>query len=905
MSPENLLQTKLFTPALRGNLVTRARLLDKLDHGLSPEIRLSLISAPAGFGKTTLVAEWLSGLEKDQRPGELLPCWLSLDEGDDDPTRFMSYLVAAFEKAGKSREAGSLLRSFPPPPFQTLLGVLVNELLEGDKVTFLVIDDYQFISNPAIHEGMAFFLDHLPQNFHLIMVTRSDPPLPLARLRARGQLVEIRADDLQFTLEETAQLIHAGKVPDLSEEELSRLVERTEGWVVGLQMAALALRSQPNPALFVRNFSGSHRYILDYLVEEVLRHQPRHIQDFLFQTSILVNLSGPLCDAVTGIPSSGAEASGQQTLEYLERSNLFLVPLDPERRWYRYHHLFADLLRTRLEQKTPRRLSELHLRASAWYEQNEMLPEAVDHALAGKEFDLATRLIEGRIEQLLAENGLPQLLGWIRRIPPDFAAAHPWLCIARAWSAMFTNDAARTGSLLQAAELSIRPGDPPGLRNAWLGHIACLRAFLADIHGDAKETIDQAQLALVTYRLENRVHRAFARYMLGRAYFIQGLFPQAIETFLENIDESIRAEATTIFAPTLSILARIYRIEGRLSEAERRLQAGLAQIEAWDPPRVTVAGMAYAGMADLRREHNELEAAEELARRSVELCGAWANPSALCVCYISLLRVVLARGYFPAAEEAFRQAEEVLRGHNTVAEMSSDLDAARVRLWLATGQASKAFQWSQAQVEKEVRQAPFSIPRERQQITIARGLIAGGEFEPARRILTRLAEAAKSGNRFGHLIEVLNLQALAFQAAGDSARALPGLQESLALAEPEKYLRIYLDEGEPMRELLQAVIRAPASPAHKACAQRILAAFAGADQAGLPEARRAGLIEPLTGRELDVLRLLVEGLSNRQIAGTLVLSEGTVKFHVHNLLEKLGVRSRSEAIARARKETLL
>ncbi|HTP07587.1 MAG TPA: LuxR C-terminal-related transcriptional regulator [Anaerolineae bacterium] len=903
-SRPSLIKTKLSIPQLRASFVSRPRLLNLLSEGITYE--LTLICAPAGYGKTSLLVEWVADLERAGGANPPKVCWLSLDAADSDPALFWSYLVAAIKNVHPQMEGASLaiMSAFPPPPFQTAISVLVNELLDQNSAIILVLEDYQFVSNPEIHEGMAFFLDHLPANVHLVMATRSDPPLPLARLRARNQLMEIRANDLQFSLEETIHLLNQIMKLRLTVESISRLEERTEGWVAGLQMAALALRSQLDPSSFVRNFSGSNRYILDYLVEEVLHSQPENIYHFLLQTSILENLSGPLCDAVTGLSSANGVHSSQEILEYLERANLFLVSLDTERIWYRYHHLFADLLRARLPTQHLEDISSLHLRASEWYQRNQQMPEAINHALAAKDFYLARRLIEQVVEQLIARNEMHLLLGWIRQLPTEISTTCPWLCIAQAWSALFTSDAARIEPLLQSAEQNIRRDDDPVLQKTWRGHIACLRAFVADVQGDITGTIAMAQLALVSYRLEDSAHRAFARYMLGRAYFIQGDFPRAIETLTENVSESIRAGTTNIIAPTLSALSMIYRLEGRLQEADDRLQEGRAYIEKCDPRRVTVAGVAYYGQADNLRERNELAAAENLAQRSLELCESWLNPTSMCVCYSVLVRVYQALGKFSAAEEALHAADESIKGHAPFPEVTSYLNAVSVGYWLATGQLPKASHWAQKKRKDADRQSAFSIPNEQDEITLARVLLAEGNFEIVLRTLERLALAAEAGQRFGRLIEIQNLQALALHAVGDTSKALILLQKSLALAEPPKYIRMFLDEGEPMQELLQAYLHT-SSPLQQSYAQELLAAFTGIGRAAAPQARLTDLIEPLTERELDVLHLLAEGLSNRQIAEKLVLSEGTIKFHVHNVLEKLQVHTRAQAIVSARKHHLL
>jgi LuxR family maltose regulon positive regulatory protein len=666
-------------------------------------------------------------------------------------------------------------------------------------------------------------------------------------------------------------------------------------------MAALALTSQSDTALFVKNFSGSHRYILDFLVEEVLHNQSEETQSFLVQTSILENLNGPLCDAVTRIPFTNPSRSSQQTLEYLERANLFLVPLDTERNWFRYHHLFADLLRARLEKQHPEDIAILHLRASEWYRGNHQISKAIDHILSAGDYEMACTLIDDLVEQFIAENGIGSLLAWIRKIPPEFISTHAWLCIAQAWSALFTNDVDRIEPLLQTAELNIHQDGQPFLQNAWRGHITCLRAFVADMYAETAGAIEMAHLALDVYRLENPAHRAFAGYLLGRAYFIEGNFPRALEALTESVNVSVETNATNIVAPTLSLLSKLRRIQGRLRESDKLLKEGEAYIERCNPQRVTIAGLVYRGQADHLRERDELEAAETLGWHALELCEPWVNPTSTCNCYTLLGRVYQAQGQLSKAEEMLHAADESIKGHSPFSEVVSDLNAAWVGFWLATDQLPKASQWAQ---KLRPGASPKSINDEQDEITRTRVLIAEQQFDTALRSLECLISEAERGQRFGRLIEILNLQALALQAHGHIAQSLKVLQKSLALAEPEGYVRIFLDECEPMNHLLSSYMRSGSSK-HKSYVQRLLSIFIGKSATNVARTQPRDIVAPLTSREAEVLQLLTTGLTNREIADSLFLSEGTVKFHVHHVLEKLQARTRSQAIAIAREHNLL
>jgi len=905
-----LIRTKLSAPQLRAGLVARPYLLSQL--GESAACALTLVCAPAGYGKTTLLTNWIAHLRTTEKAGAPIICWLSLDAGDNQPVRYLGYLVAAIEIAGGavSPQASMMLRSSAPAPLQTILAVLLNDLDQLAVPIFLILDDYQFISNKAIHAGMALFLDHLPSNVHLVIASRSDPPIPLARLRARGQLTEIRANDLRFSYEETEGLFNQVMGLGLTPDDMTRLGERTEGWVAGLQMAGLALKSifetRPSDAsLFVQNFAGSNRYILDYLVEEVLNHQTQEIQDFLLQTSILENLSASLCDAVTGMSpsnSQGAGFSSQNALEYLERANLFLISLDTDRLWYRYHHLFADLLRARLAGRAPQMVPELHARASEWYEGNGRLPEAVDHALDAGQYERACRLIDALAGQMLYQDGMRSLLGWIKRLPPRIFLAHPWLPIAQAWSAMSANDVGKIEPLLEIAESAIQPGDRPDLQGAWKGHIACLRAFVADVQGDVPHTIEMAHQALESLEPDDAPTRAFAKYTLGRAYFICGDLSQAIATLAENVRDCIEADVTTVIAPSLSMLSKVYRVKGRLRESIEGVTDGTSYFENRDPRGVRLAGLAFVGRAIVLAERNDLDEAEEIIRRSLEVCLPWANPSSTCRCYMVLTHVLRAQGRFDAAAEALTLAEESIRSRTPVPEVLCDLNAERVGLWLATGRISRASQWSQERQERADPEEPFSIPREQDEITLARVQIAERELEIAIQTLEKLALATENGGRIGQLIEIRKLQALALQARGDQRPALEMLQKVLALAGPAGYIRTFLDEGKPMQEMLLACVQS--SPAESATyIKELLAAFDSPRPAAEP--RSSPLADPLTAREMEILLAMAEGLSNRQIAEKFILAEGTVKFYVHAVLAKLGVHNRTQAVVEAKKQGMI
>jgi LuxR family transcriptional regulator, maltose regulon positive regulatory protein len=908
-----LIKTKLAAPRLRADLVSRPQLLERLLDNTA--CALTLICAPAGYGKTTLLVNWIAELNRVAGPGNPLISWLSLDQADNDPPRFLNYLISTVNltAANMGKETAVLLQVPPHLPFQTVLTFMINDLERFANSVYLVLDDYQTISNTTIHEGMAFFLEHIPCNVHLVIATRSDPPIPMARLRARRQMTEIRADDLRFNYQETRLLFNNILGYQLTPDDAVCLADRTEGWIAGLQMAGLALKSLPpvDPAdtsVFIRNFAGSHRYILDYLAEEVLAHQPEEIQDFLLQTSILENLSSSLCDAVTGRCAPGSDAgsrSSQSILEFLDRSNLFLVSLDSERLWYRYHHLFADLLRARLEQRSPKQMPELHLRASTWLEHNQHLPEAVNHALDALDFARACRLIEVLVgKRLFDQAGIGLLLGWIRRLPQDIVCSHPWLCIVQATSAMFLNDVEKIEPLLQTAEKAIQCQECSASTDQWKGQIANLRAFVADVHNDIPGTIQMVEQALKFLQPEDAATRTYAKYLLGRAYFLSGVFSKATATLTENVQECIQANVTDIVAPSLSGLSKIYRIQGRLQDSIEPTKYGQTYIEKCDPRRVTVAGLAYIGQANLLREWNELEQAETITRKALALCEPWVNPSSTAGCYTLLARILMDQGKFAEAGQVLNLAAEAIRGRMPLAEVISDLNAARVAFWLASSQLSTASHWAQQFEQSLQPNQPFSIPGEQDQITLARVHLAEGKIDIAHQALGRLAGATQAGGRIGSLLEIQILDALAFQALRERNKALDLLQSSLALAEPEGYVRIFIDEGQPLQELLLVYVHVAAGK-QISYAQKLLGLFPAPAGSLMVTPPSTSLVEALTPREIEVLQAMGQGLSNHEIAEKYILADGTVKFYVHAVLEKLGVHNRTQAVIEAKNQKII
>jgi len=789
------LKTKLYIPSSRSKRVRRERLIALLEQSSARE--LTLVSAPAGYGKTTMLAEWATS-------SSLPVAWVSLDAADNDPNRFFVYVCEAINSvhAGAGDAVLEMLRFSLPVPLPTIVSTLLNAVNETGEPFALVLDDYHLINAQSIHSAVAFMLEHSLPVMHLIISTRVDPPLPLARLRSRQQLAEIRASTLRFYPEETTELLQHVVGLDLKEDDIRSLESRTEGWIAGLQMAVLSMQGRQDLSQFIQTFSGSHRYIMDYLVDEVLNRQPEELQKFLLQTSILKRMSGALCDAL--LEQSGSQA----VLEKLERENLFVVSLDDERRWYRFHHLFTDLLYARLEQQAPESIPDLHIRCSNWYEANQLMDEAVEHALDGKDFERAARLIESLVSAMLSGSGGLVLQGWIERLPTEIALSRPWLCLALAWMKMLTGVIEPVEELLQAAERGIRPVDPARSRQEWLGQIAGIRAFLADFNGDTPVTIKMAEQALEHLPVEDVANREKARFALGRAYLMQGSLSQGIAALADNIRQSLDAGTANMLAPSLATLSKIYRLQGRLHEVMEGLQEARGYIEACDARRFFLAGNASVDVAGVLREWNDLDAAETTARRALENTFPWGIPSATCTAYIVLGRVLQSQGRLEEAAEAMRSAEGALRGRMPFSDVLADLNAAQVRLWVAMGEPGKASKWAQERAEKQpARTDPgdtgCNIANELEEMTLSRLLIATRQFAEAEAILTRLSAEAESGGRNGRLIEMLVLLGMALAGQRKEEGALQTVAKALMLGQKEGYVRVFLDEGEGVTEILK------------------------------------------------------------------------------------------------------
>jgi LuxR family maltose regulon positive regulatory protein len=891
-----LLSTKLSIPPARPERVSRPRLLKRLNQ--LPAYRLMLVSAPAGYGKTTLLSEWAAS----QQLG-LCVAWLSLDEADNDVARFLAYLGAAVNPVVPqiSQWIAAMLQPPQPSPPEAILTVLINELASASTQLALVLDDYQVIETQAIHDAVVFLLEHLPPQLHLIIATRADPPLPLARLRGRGQLDELRAADLCFAPDEAGCFIERVTRRTLSEQEIAALTARTEGWAAGLQIAAMSLQKQPEAAQFARAFTGSNRHILDYLVEEILQHQPEEWQSFLLQTSILDRLSSAVCDAVTG------QAGSQSKLEELDKANLFIIPLDEDRQWYRYHRLFADLLRQRLQLLQPDKLPMLHQRASAWYDQHGFTSEAVEHALAANDSERAARLIEKAAELTLMHGEVTTLLNWTQALPDDVVRAHSALCIYHAWALLLA------GRPMQLIQARLKDAGVEADTELVSVEAAVFRALLAAVTGDARHGVELSRQALERVPEDRLFLRNIALSSLGMAHVLHGDIEAAADAFNESARLGQQIGNVLFAVGALCNVAGLCLMQGQLHRADAISRRALELATDAAGRRMPAASRALLNLGELAREWNDLAAAERYLAEGLEL-SRQTGSIGLLAGYLHLARVKQTQGDPSAAAELLQHAEQLALQTNATPLDDMLVKVSQARLWIMQGDLAAAEQWGQAIVAQEASgqaPAPYDL-HEVELITLARLAIARQRASEALSMLAPLLQTAEKHHRVRRLIELLNLQALALHARGDAAEARAMLWRSLSLAEPEGFVRIFLDEGEPLRLLivdfrfwiekhsLDLVYRtrllsyidrllscfAPSIPEHTASIQN-------------PQSQIQNLVEPLSERELEVLRLIAAGLSNREIAERLVISLSTVKGHTANIYSKLAVDSRTQAVAAA------
>jgi LuxR family maltose regulon positive regulatory protein len=1003
-----LLATKLHIPRVKSELVPRPRLTGRLDESL--ERKLTLVSAPAGFGKTTLLSEWAARCGR--RKSQIRIAWVSLDEGDNDLKLFLSYLIAALQTVQANLGAGVLgllqspqfsqaspiattsVAATTSPPMEPIMTALINEIVHGTKdlsipsagsgqdsegCLILVLDDYHAIESQPVHDALAFLLEHLPSQMHLVVATRSDPPLDLARFRGRGQLTELRLADLRFSADEVTELFNQRMGLELSVDDVAALTSRTEGWIAGLQMAALALQSTVSPqgreaehvASFIEAFTGSDRYILDYLVEEVLNRRPEATKDFLLQTSILDRLSGPLCDAVRfgpakspnrseeaasssrnamrfGITESPSSSSGtavrrashdqrnggvsststtrndsQAVLESLEAANLFIIPLDNERRWYRYHHLFADLLRVRLKAMHPDLAPILHQRAAAWHENHDHFAAAIHHYLEAADYQAVGQVIGKRYHAFIARGDYVTLRGWIESLPEEFVHSWPRISIAYAWSLLNETDADILDAPLQNTVRAIAglPANKQHEDTALHGELTAIQAFQAFWRNDIRSSIELSQQALAQLSPEQPQVRGFVALNLANAYGVLGQLDAAIDTYEEVIAASRQSGNLAAALIALGYLGEFHALHGHLRQAARTHQRALRLSTGPDGSTNPMGGIAHVGLGMTHYEWNNLDKAIHHLEAGRELSQ---QAGILLMVTHSLTTLALINQAQGDAERARSLLEEAAL-QAPVLHKEGDYPRARAamtRLAIALGDLDTVERW--------VRQSGISVHDEISPLYaavypylgLARLLVAKGRnnateshLREAAGLLARLLALAEETGRASQRIEVLILQALVLDAQGRAREALSPLQQALQLAEPEGYVRTFVDEGAPMEELLKRSKSSYkgalglAEQRLQAYVNNLLGAFpdfrSRSSGTGLESVEGSEIVEPLSEHELRVLRLVAAGLSNREAADELYVSVNTVKWHLRNTYSKLNVRGRVEASARARELGLL
>lgn len=922
---DHLIRTKLRQPFLRKELVPRVQLQEQINLGLRGP--LTLITAPAGFGKTTLVASCITGCG-------LPVAWLSLDKDDNQVSRFQDYLIAAIHGVDNriGKEAVQLIGGIQQVSPEAILTSLVNDLVGSNEEIVLVLDDYQEIRNQAVHQVVAFLIEHCPETFHLVIATRSDPMLPLARLRARGQVVELRAADLSFSESEAAQFLNGVMRLSLDDKSIAVLTERTEGWIAGLQLAALSMRENKDIYGFIEGFSGTNRYILDYLLEEVLISQPPEIGYFLLCTSILDRLTSSLCDAVleAGQKSmmerearafhseSLPDSQSASILVYLEKTNLFLVPLDNRRSWYRYHHLFADLLRTQAHKSLgDEGLAGLHLRAAEWHEKNGTLLEAINHASLAADEELVERLIEQHYIEMVNRGEMSWVRYWMGKLSKDMIYRRPWLCLYDALSRSWFGQLEEANLLLAEAEKRIRSEDSAPGNQTMLGYHAFVKSRITAMKGNNRRAIELCRSASELIPEDNLALQNEFSITLGYEYFLYGDFVNASKVLQETIRSGYAVEAINNPVAAYAILARIHMYQGQLQEAFNLLKKAGQLIQDQGGQYLGATGLIEVEKAALSCEWNDKEAALDHLNQGLDFLAWWGKADDLCLAYTTLARIQISRGNQAAAARAIENASQILQTRGIFSEARNAVETSQIRFWVAQKEWSAIDRWVTARDRSLASQDPFQYEGELINITRARIFIAKNQPQEAIRLLSGLEKSARSWGRIGRLIEIMVLESLALHEAGDISQANIALAESLLLAEPEGYVSVFLDEGQPMQYLLNQWL--PHNESHpvrnyavhlllqleKELGMKKLAVERNLAPDGLPTKSGQELIEPLSQRELEVLEIMALGSTNQEIARQLIISPGTVKAHAASIYRKLDVANRTEAVMRARQLDLI
>ena len=904
----SVLSTKLYIPPARANVIERPRLTKKLLSGVDRPSSFALLSGPAGFGKTTLLSNFVTRLKRPT-------AWVSLDEGDNDYSQFWTYLITACQSVLNGVGATALELFSPPQPLpdETVPTILINDFVTHPKSVVLVLDDYHEIKNPSIHASLLFLLDHLPDNLYIVVSTRIDPPWPLARYRARNQLIEVRAQDLRFSVEEAAEFLNRTMNLDLSAENVAALEERTEGWIAGLQLAALSMQGREDVAAFVKAFTGSHIYVAEYLVEEVLQRQSEGIQTFLLQTSLLKRMNAGLCEAVTGCQD------GQVILQALHRENIFVIPLDNEGNWFRYHHLFADLLNARLRQSaSAEEIAALQLCAADWYERNGFALEAVNSALAAEDFERAVELVKESTRDLIFTGQLNILGNWLEVFPKSTFDAHPDLVFYQFWIDILQNKADLSAKAIQEKEdlLKSLPSSPENDRLK--GELMAVICRAIALSGRTLEGIRLGQDALTYLPADNLASRARVNSALATAHDLEGRAEIAESLYQESFTQAIAAGEYRLAAHTLMVKGLIQIHYGHLHEAAKTYQRIVDMVPA-DPIRgdstsnvksnkvFLPAGQGYIGLGCIYLEWNDLDTAENYLQRGMDLCRQ-GGLDGIFIGKVRMSRLRQARGDLAGALDEIQMSQQIPRAD------TFNLVTRQIQIALAEGNVDQAKRLAEPLIDMlsgALAPKPPIVFLEIIQSIIARVYLANGEIEKALQVVGELNASTEPGGRLGRLIEVHLLRALAYlkQSGGRlSPNSIQSLERALELGEPQGYALLFLEEGPESIPLLNAVANGRSTPDRvKKYARTLLNAF---DRIGKSETHRStigstDLVEQLTPREMEVLKLLASGDSNQTIADKLVITVRTVKKHTGNIYGKLGASSRIQAVAQAHELGLL
>ncbi len=948
-SPTMMLATKLYVPMMRPNMVPRVHLVEQLNKAVQYNKKLTVISAAPGFGKTTLLSEWLHQLNVADVSYLSQVAWISLDDDDNNAHRFLAYCVAALQRIqpGVGQTALDMLQwsdlqLLTPEMFIT---TLINEALPITQPLIFVLDDYHVIHNQLIHDSIAFLLDNMPVDVHLVISSRTDPPLPLSRLRGRGQLTELETTDLRFTPAEVAQFLNQTMSLNLVGSEVAALEHRTEGWITGLQMAALSMQGLDDTANFVSAFTGSHRHILDYLLEEVLNRQPEHVQDFLLKTSILNRLSGPLCTAILADEDeTDAPLNSQQILEYLEQTNLFILPLDNHRQWYRYHHLFADLLRHRLETNQTD-IKTLHLKASRWYEQSGLPVDALSHALVAVDVAQVVKLARQKAETMLSRTESVTLLSWLDTLPRALNRSQPRVLLLRAWAMLLTGELQAVEVHLDEAEQAFKAEDSQ--QTEILGEIATLRGGVAYFERDMLKAIGLYQQALEYLPADNLFLRGIVLQCLGAAYSWCGTVIEATQAYTEAGHISRTRDNTLVSLITLWNLGQLYTEQGYLHQASSAYQEGITlfdrQSEHNKERLLPFVGRLYVGLAYAMYQRNNLAASQQQLLTGLDLGEQTQEANTLTHGYLLLARLNWCKGDSDGIADAMQKARYFAKRYASLRYLTTVVETFQAELWLAEGNLRAVAYWvNKQELQPDIGSIPYI--QEGEYLILAQLLLAQSQLstqdmmlaidnplDTAVAILSIIGNTARQTRRFERVIETLILQATCFYEQGNKEEALNSVQQALTLAEPEEYIRIFVDKGvaygvgdiggthpsspsslhhtpgmkppeqgffigETIQKLLQQGVFKNISREYMA---KLTAAFS-------PVAyQAAALLDPLSEREMEILRLIATGMSNKELAEELIVTVGTVKWHLNNIYSKLGVRSRTQAVAQARELNLL